>query len=79
MAPASIAADYVGCMKTGQIIKSPRYRWYEPQHALLGGNNYFTHAWGSLYVLSGRVAADLAAMRDGSLRHFANEGKAALC
>ena len=30
---------------------------------------------GSNYVLSGRVAADLAAMRDGSLRHFANEGE----
>ncbi|EFN52007.1 hypothetical protein CHLNCDRAFT_10529, partial [Chlorella variabilis] len=68
-----IRADYVGCMKTGQIIKSPRYRWYEPQHAVLGGASYFTHAWGSVYVLSGRVALDLAAMRDGSLRHFANE------
>lgn len=28
----------------------------------------------SVYVLSGRVAADLAAMREGSLRQFANEG-----
>lgn len=69
----SIRADYVGCMKTGQIIKSPRYRWFEPQHVLLGGGSYFTHAWGSVYVLSGQVAADLAAVRDGSLRHFANE------
>ena len=32
---------------------------------------------GSIYVLSGRVAADLAAMRDGALRHFANEGEGA--
>ena len=61
-------------MKTGQIIKSQRWRWYEPQHVLLGGGSYFTHAWGPAYVLSGRVAADLAAMRPGSLRHFANEG-----
>jgi len=30
---------------------------------------------GTIYVLSGRVAADLAAMRDGALRHFANEGE----
>eukprot|EP00887_Chlorella_sp_A99_P000226 scaffold13.g226.t1 len=48
----SIRADYVGCMKTGQargqgagrgqwIIKSPRYRWFEPQHVLLGGGSYY--------------------------------------
>ena len=61
-------------MKTGQIIKSPRWRWYEPQHVLLGGQGYFTHAWGTLYVLSGQAAADLSSMRDGALRHFANEG-----
>jgi hypothetical protein len=63
-------------MKTGQIMKSPRYRWFEPQFTLLGGGSYFTHAWGSIYVLSGRVAADLGAMRGGTLRHFANEGVA---
>ena len=64
-------------MKTGQIIKSPRYRWYEPQHALLGGHDYFTHAWGTAYVLSGAAAAALAAVRGGTLRHFANEGEGA--
>lgn len=68
------AADYAGCFKTGGIIKSPNYRWFEPQHALLGGASYFSHAWGSAYVLSGRAAADLAAQRPGSLRQFANEG-----
>ncbi len=121
-------------MKTGPVIKSPKYRWYEPQHTLVGAE-YFAHAWGeherrrpapcflacaawlrargqpsaseqyrctihmhdrkkladasrsysclamsvltagTIYVLSGRVAADLAAMRDGALRHFANEGE----
>ncbi|KAL4422945.1 hypothetical protein ABPG75_009142 [Micractinium tetrahymenae] len=70
---AHAAADYVGCFKTGGIVKSPKWRWYEPQHALLGGASYFAHAWGSAYVVGGRVAADLAAMRDGALRHFANE------
>lgn len=54
-------------------MKSPQWRWYEPQHALLGGASYFAHAWGSAYVVGGRVAADLGAMRDGALRHFANE------
>lgn len=66
--------DYIGCFKTGQIIKSRRYRWFEPQHVLLGGQGYFAHAWGSAYVLSGRAATDLAAQRPGALRHFANEG-----
>ncbi|KAI7840006.1 hypothetical protein COHA_006271 [Chlorella ohadii] len=69
---AALHADYIGCMKTGPVIKSPKYRWYEPQHTLIGAE-YFAHAWGTIYVLSGRVAADLAAMRDGALRHFANE------
>jgi galactosylxylosylprotein 3-beta-galactosyltransferase len=69
---AAVHADYIGCMKTGPVIKSDKYRWFEPQHALIG-SEYFAHAWGTIYVLSGRVAADLGAMRDGALRHFANE------
>lgn len=45
-----------------------KYRWYEPQHALLGSKSYFAHTWGSAYVLSGETAirtflpATLAAM-----------------
>ena len=62
-------------MKTGQIMKSPEWRWYEPQHAVLGGGHYFTHAWGSIYVLSGKAAANIASMPEGSLRFFANEGE----
>ncbi|PSC68247.1 putative glucan 1,3-alpha-glucosidase [Micractinium conductrix] len=77
--PAAVAqwrqaqADYLGCFKTGAIVKSPKWRWYEPQHVLLGGASYFAHTWGSAYVVSGRAAADLAAQRPGSLRQFANE------
>lgn len=67
--------DYIGCMKTGQIMKSPEWRWYEPQHAVLGGGHYFTHAWGSIYVLSGKAACSVAQMPEGSLRFFANEGE----
>lgn len=26
-------------MKTGDVIKTPRQRWYEPQHAVLGGSD----------------------------------------
>ena len=60
-------------------MKSPEWRWYEPQHAVLGGGHYFTHAWGSIYVLSGKAAANIARMPDGSLRFFANEGESQQC
>lgn len=68
-------AEYVGCMKTGVVIKSPHQRWYEPQHAILGGPNsqYFTHAWGPVYAVSGRVAHLLTTLPPGSLRFFNNE------
>ncbi len=61
-------------MKTGRIMTSPEWRWYEPQHAVLGGGEYFTHAWGSIYVLSGNAALRVAQMPTGSMRFFANEG-----
>lgn len=76
--PAAIAqwknakADYVGCMKNGPIFTSNVYRWYEPQHALLG-NTYFTHCWGTIYALSGRAASMLCSLDPRTLRYFANE------
>lgn len=68
------SAEYVGCMKTGGIMKDTNLRWYEPQHAVLGGSTYFTHAWGSIYVLSGHIARDVASIEEGRLRFFNNEG-----
>ena len=56
-------------------MTSPEWRWYEPQHAVLGGKEYFTHAWGSIYVLSGSTALHLAQMPAGLMRFFANEGR----
>ena len=70
---AAMAADYVGCMKTGPIYTEPNYRWYEPQHAVLGSTSYFTHCWGSVYVLSGRAADAISAIPPAQLRFFANE------
>ena len=67
-------ADYVGCMKTGPIQTDPQWKWHEPQHEVLGSSSYFTHAWGSLYILSGRVAGYLSQLPPGMLRFFANEG-----
>ena len=60
-------------MKNGPVFADRKYRWYERQWALLG-DKYFTHAWGTLYVLSGRIAAQIASMPDGILRFFSNEG-----
>lgn len=70
---STFQSDYIGCMKTGRIMTSPEWRWYEPQHAVLGGGEYFTHAWGSIYVLSGNAALRVAQMPAGSMRFFANE------
>ena len=61
-------------MKTGEIFTSPTLRWYEPQHALLGGKSYFAHAWGTAYVLSGKTATFLGQLQPNSLRFFMNEG-----
>jgi galactosylxylosylprotein 3-beta-galactosyltransferase len=66
-------ADYIGCMKTGQVYTSKSFRWYEPQHAVLGSSSYFTHCWGTIYVLSGRAAEHLATLNSNMLRFFANE------
>ena len=60
-------------MKNGPVFTDRKYRWYERQWALLG-DKYFTHAWGTLYVLSGRIAAQIGSMPDGILRFFSNEG-----
>lgn len=72
------SADYIGCMKTGGIMRTPNLRWYEPQHELFGGQEYFTHAWGSIYVLSDHAARTLAkvsAIVPEGLRFFNNEGE----
>ncbi|KAK9831532.1 hypothetical protein WJX81_006529 [Elliptochloris bilobata] len=69
---AARQADYIGCMKNGPVFTDRRQRWFEPAHALLGAE-YFTHAWGSMYVLSGRAAAAAATLPSGMLRFFNNE------
>ena len=59
-------------------MRDPKLRWYEPQHVLIGDNTYFTHAWGSIYVLSdhaARTLAQVSAVVPEGLRFFNNEGK----
>ena len=60
-------------MKNGPVYTDRKYRWFEHQWPLLG-DKYFTHAWGTLYVLSGRIAAQIGSIPDGTLRFFSNEG-----
>lgn len=65
-------ADYVGCMKQGAVFKDKSLRWFEPQHALLG-DKYFTHTWGSAYVVSSGAVQAIVAVPPGRLRFFDNE------
>lgn len=78
---AVCCADYIGCMKTGQVFRDPHLRWFEPQNSLIGGKSYFTHAWGSVYVLSKHAASILATLSSAApqgLRFFINEGPASI-
>jgi len=65
-------ADYIGCMKRGQVFTQPGQRWREPQHPLLG-DGYYTHVWGCAYSVSGRAASFISAIPIGSLRFLNNE------
>eukprot|EP00873_Tetraselmis_striata_P008348 jgi/Tetstr1/428612/TSEL_018601.t1 len=65
--------DYIGCFKRGPIITRSNRKWFEPDHARLGDGNYFSHAYGPLYILSGRVIGMLASVPMDFLRHFMNE------
>lgn len=60
-------------MKRGEVFTSESTRWYEPQFALLG-RSYYTHCWGSIYVLSGRAANLISSIPEGNLRFLNNEG-----
>lgn len=66
-------ADFIGCMKRGEVYRKPGMRWMEPQHPLLG-DHYYTHVWGPAYVVSGRAASFLSSIPEGSLRFLNNEG-----
>lgn len=59
-------------MKHGSVWTHPGTRWYEPNH-LLTGPSYYMHAYGSLYVLSGKVVHEVIAKNFDNLRMLANE------
>lgn len=57
----SMGVDVAGCAKNGPVLSDPAFKWAEPAAALLG-DAYFTHFWGSAYVLSARAARAVAAL-----------------
>ncbi|KAJ4748877.1 Hexosyltransferase [Rhynchospora pubera] len=68
----SHSQTYIGCMKKGPVFTDPNLKWYEPLSSLLG-KEYFLHAYGPIYALSGDVVASLVALRNNSFRMFSNE------
>ena len=56
-----------------QVISNPNNRWYEPREALLG-QEYFLHAFGSFYVVSGRSVTEWIVPNAPMLRKLSNEG-----
>eukprot|EP01023_Acetabularia_acetabulum_P018383 TRINITY_DN19287_c0_g1_i3.p1 TRINITY_DN19287_c0_g1~~TRINITY_DN19287_c0_g1_i3.p1 ORF type:complete len:269 (+),score=34.41 TRINITY_DN19287_c0_g1_i3:114-920(+) len=67
-----MGADYIGCMKHGQVWKTPGTRWFEPMHLYLA-NDYHLHAYGSIYVIRGSIARDVILANKHQLRMLANE------
>ena len=66
-------ADYIGCMKHGIVHGDPKSKWFEPA-SLLTGREYHLNAYGSIYVLNGRVVDDVVMPNKQHLRQLANEG-----
>jgi galactosylxylosylprotein 3-beta-galactosyltransferase len=56
-----MGVDVAGCAKNGPVLNDPALKWSEPAAALLG-DSYYTHFWGSAYVLSARAAGAVAAL-----------------
>ena len=67
-------AAYFGCMKSGQVVHDPKYKWYEKEWKRFGnrGNQYFRHATGQAYGLS-RAAARFVRDNRAALHKYANE------
>lgn len=56
-----------------QVISEPSNRWYEPRETLLG-QEYFMHAFGSFYIVSGRSVENWIVPNAPMLRKLSNEG-----
>lgn len=65
------AEHYVGCMKSGPVLRNRWSRWYEPEAWRLAPQ-YFQHAAGQVYVLS-RGLVEFMVDHADALHLFANE------
>ncbi|KAJ7534906.1 hypothetical protein O6H91_12G009600 [Diphasiastrum complanatum] len=65
---------YLGCMKSGPVLAQKGVRYHEPEHWKFGdgGNRYFRHATGQLYVISQELATYIS-MNQHLLHKYANE------
>jgi Galactosyltransferase len=71
---ARIGAEYIGCMKSGEVHSSnPKDKWFEPAGKLIG-EEYYMNAYGSIYVLRQEVVQRVLTSNAPILRTFANEG-----
>lgn len=71
-------ADYIGCMKHGLVHGDPTSKWFEPAMILVG-REYHMNAYGSIYVISGRVIDEVIIPNKDRLRKLANEGAILPC
>lgn len=68
-----IGAQYVGCMKHGDVHTESDHKWFEPTWKLLPMRAHL-NAYGSIYGLSGDVADRVVRKNSHILRHLGNEG-----
>lgn len=70
---SDIGAQYVGCMKQGDVHTANNDKWFEPAWKLLA-ERYHLNAYGSIYALSGDVVSRVLQQNGNKLRQLANEG-----
>ncbi|KMZ75116.1 Beta-1,3-GlcNAc transferase, family GT31 [Zostera marina] len=61
--------NYIGCMKTGYVVKDPNQKWYDPKFHLLA-SEYYLYAYGSLYALSSDIVSRLVTVRNDRFKIF---------
>lgn len=61
-------------MKHGYVWKDEKTRWFEPDHLLLG-QEYYLHAYGSIYALAKKTVQNVIIRNFSNLRYLSNEGE----
>lgn len=69
----AMGAEYIGCMKHGDVHTDVDHKWFEPTWKLLPRRAHM-NAYGSIYAVSGDIAARVLGKNGNKLRHLGNEG-----